>query len=107
VIGASLGADLASLAAGLGLVRTAVALSPDRDRVHALAAGAPLHLQSILLVASSGDPGAETSARRLALEARVPKEVRIVARTADRGEAILSAHPGAVDLVLDWLHRTL
>ena len=87
--------------------RQTVALSPDRDRVHLLAAGAPLHMQSLFLMATSGDPGAEASARRLSLEARVPKEVRILVRSADRGEAILSLHPEAVGLVLDWLHRTL
>lgn len=107
VIGASIGADLACLAIGKGLVRTAVAISPDRDRVHVLAAGAALHLQSILFIATVGDPGAESSARRLSLEVKNPKQVKVFARAAERGEAILAAHAESVELILDWLHRTL
>lgn len=107
VIGASFGAELACLASGRGLVRTAVALSPQRDHVHLLANGTPVHMQSILFVATSGDPGAEPSSRRLFLETKLPKQVRVITRAAEHGEAILAAHPEAVDLVLDWLHRTL
>jgi dienelactone hydrolase len=107
VIGSSYGADLACVAIGRGLVRTGVALSPSRDRVHLLAAGTPLHLQSLLFLATSGDPGAEAAARRLSLETKTPKQVRILTRSSAQGAAILVAHPEASALILDWLHRTL
>ena len=107
VIGSSYGADLACVAIGRGLVRTGVALSPSRDRVHLLAAGTPLHLHSLLLLATSGDPGAEAAARRLSLEAKIPKQVRILTRSSAQGAAILVSHPEAAGLILDWLHRTL
>ena len=106
VIGASFGADLACVASGKGLVRTAVALSPDRDRVHHLEGEAKLHLQSVFYLATSGDPGAEPSARRLALETRGPKQVRVFTGTAEQGEGIL-AHPEAATMIFEWLHRTL
>ena len=106
VIGASIGANLACVASGRGLLRTAVALSPHRDRVHLLAGGQPLHLQSILFIAASGDPGREASARRLSLETRPPKEVHIYPGS-EHGEAILAAHPESVERILDWLRGTL
>jgi dienelactone hydrolase len=106
VIGASVGANLACVASGLGLVRTTVALSPHRDRAHQLAGGVPLHMQSILFMAASGDPDREPFARRLALETKPPKEVRIF-RGSEHGEALLVGHPEAVGMILDWLHKTL
>ena len=106
VIGASVGANLACLASGEGWVRTAVALSPHRDRVHMLAGGRPLHMASVLFLATSRDPDRESFARRLSLETTVPKEVRIF-EGAEHGEAILHAHPEAVPLILEWLSRTL
>jgi len=107
VIGAGVGANLACVASGLGLTRTAVALSPDRDRAHLLAGHRPLHMQSLLLLATSGDPGRETEARRLYLEARQPKDVHVFTGTGETGEAILAARPEAVDMILEWLRRTL
>lgn len=107
VIGAALGGDLACDASGLGLVRTAVALSPDRDRVHLLTGRRQLHMQSVLLLAMSGDPGRESSARRLGLEARAPKDVHVFLGGGEHAEAILAARPEAIDLILNWLHRTL
>ena len=108
VIGASVGADLACVAGGRGLVRTSVALSPDRDRVHRLAGGGgPLHLQSVFFMATSGDSDAESFARRLSLETKPPKKVQVFTRAAEHGEAILAAHPEAAGMILDWLHRTL
>jgi pimeloyl-ACP methyl ester carboxylesterase len=106
VIGASVGANLACVASGWGLVRTAVALSPHRDRVHLLAGARPLHLQSILFLATSGDPGRESFARRLSIETGPPREVHIYAGT-EHGEAILAAHPESVEHIRDWLRRTL
>ncbi len=106
IVGASVGANLACVADGHGLVRAAVALSPHRDRAHMLAGGKPLHMQSILFIAASGDPGRESFARRLSLEARNPKDVRIF-RGAEHGEAILAAHPEAAAVILQWLGRTL
>jgi len=107
VIGAGVGANLACVASGLGLTRTSVALSPDRDRAHLLAGHRPLHMQSLLLLATSGDPGRETEARRLYLEARQPKDVHVFTGTGETGEAILAARPEAVDMILEWLRRTL
>ena len=107
MIGAGLGGNLACVASGLGLARTSVALSPDRDRAHLLAGHHPLHMQSLLLLATSGDPGREAEARRLFLEARQPKDVHVFTGTGDSGEAILAARPEAVAMILDWLRRTL
>lgn len=92
---------------GLGLTRTSVALSPDRDRTHLLSGHRQLHMQSLLLLAMSGDPGRESQARRLFLEARLPKDVHVLTGTAEDGEAILAARPEAIGMILDWLHRTL
>jgi len=107
VIGAGLGGNLACVASGLGLARTSVALSPDRDRTHLLAGHRQLHMQSVLLLATSGDPGREAQARRLFLEARQPKDVHVLTGGSEDGEAILAARPDAIAMILDWLHRTL
>ena len=107
VIGASVGANLACVASGQGMVRTAVALSPHRDRVHLLAGGRPLHMTSVMFLATSGDPGREAYARRLSLETRPPKEIKVFVRASEHGEAILTAHPEASARILDWLRRTL
>ena len=107
VIGAGLGGNLACVASGLGLTRTSVALSPNRDHAHLLAGHRQLHMQSLLLIATSGDPGKESQARRLFLEARQPKDVRVLTGGGEDGEAILAARPEAIGMILDWLHRTL
>jgi len=78
VIGAGLGGDLACVASGLGLARSAVALSPNRDHAHLLAGHRQLHMQALLLIATSGDPGRESQSRRLFLEARQPKDVHVL-----------------------------
>jgi dienelactone hydrolase len=107
VIGAGFGGDLACVASGLGLTRTSVALSPDRDRAHRLSEHRQLHMQSLLLLATSGDPGREAQARRLFLETRQPKDVHVFTGCSEGGEAILAARPEAIGMILDWLHRTL
>jgi dienelactone hydrolase len=107
VIGADLGGNLACVASGLGLARAAVAIEPHRDRVHLLAGHRQLHMQSILFLAGTGDPGREAFARRLGLEARAPKDVHMFPGQGEPGEALIAAHPESIDMILDWLHRTL
>jgi dienelactone hydrolase len=96
VIGAGLGGNLACVASGLSLARSSVALSPDRDNTHLLAGHRPLHMQSLLLLATSGDPGRESEVRRLYLEARQPKDVHVFTdqeRAAKRSSPCVPSRP--------------
>lgn len=106
VIGAELGGDLAGVASGLKMTRTAVALSPQSEKAHLLARPRYLSMRSLLLIAASGDPEQEADARRLYMEARPPKDIQVLAGN-DGGETILRGHPDTVAMILDWLDQNL
>jgi alpha-beta hydrolase superfamily lysophospholipase len=109
VAGASLGANLAALAAASDPgIRSIALLSPSLDyrgvRIDAAMqqyAGRPA-----LLVASVHDPYAARSVRELARDAAGSREVHWSVEAA-HGTALLSREPDLVRAIVEWFQRTL
>ncbi len=109
IAGASLGANLAVLAAATdGTVSSVAALSPSLDyrglRIEPAIkkiAGRP-----VLLVASSDDAYATRSARELQKVGGPAREV-IILDSAGHGTAMLSRDGSLAGMLVDWFRRTL
>jgi alpha-beta hydrolase superfamily lysophospholipase len=109
IAGASIGANLAVLAASTDATVASLALlSPSLDyrglRIEAAArkiAGRPL-----LLVASDDDPYALRSARELQKTAGGIREL-LVLKQVGHGPSMLARDPDLVRLLVDWFRRTL
>ncbi|HXE81245.1 MAG TPA: alpha/beta fold hydrolase [Vicinamibacterales bacterium] len=108
IAGASLGANVAALAAAEDPAVKALALiSPSLD-YRGLRAEAPLRKygnRHLLLVAAAGDPYARRSSRELA--AGGANRELIVTETVGHGTMLLAREPALVDRLVDWFQRTL
>ena len=109
VIGASIGANLAVLAAaGDPSIGSLALLSPSVD-YRGLRIDAPLRklaATSALLVASDDDPYASRSARELQKLGGGVREMLVV-KQAGHGTAMLARDPDLVRALVDWFRRTL
>lgn len=109
IVGASMGANLAALAAAGDLrVRGLVLLSPGVD-YRGLRADAALKKYAerpALLVASRKDPYALRSVEDLSKAAPGPREQRIVEAPA-HGTELLSREPDLGAAIIDWVKRVL
>lgn len=109
VAGASLGANLALLAAAdRPAVRSAALLSPSTDYRGVPIAGAARRFgaRPLLLVAGADDPLAVRTVRELAEDAQGVREQRIEPLAA-HGTRLLERVPSLVDALVDWFRRTL
>jgi dienelactone hydrolase len=109
IVGASLGASLAALAAAdLGTVRSLALVSPalEYHGVRMEAAMKQFGGRSALLVASSHDPYAARTVRDLAKDAAGTREVRL-SDVAAHGTVLLMRDPDLVRALVDWFERTL
>jgi alpha-beta hydrolase superfamily lysophospholipase len=109
VVGASLGANLAALAAAdRGAVRAVALVSPSLD-YRGVRIEAPMRqygARPALLVASLKDPYAARTVRELSKESPGPREARW-AQAAAHGTLLLAAEPDLVRAILEWFQRTL
>ena len=109
IAGASLGANLAVLAAvGDTRVRTLALVSPSLD-YRGVRIEAPMRqygARPALLLASLRDPYAARTVRELSKEAPGPREVRW-AQTAAHGTLLLASEPDLVRALVEWFQRTL
>lgn len=109
IVGASIGASLALLAAAdAPAVRGVALLSPASDYrgVRLEAAGRKYGSRRLLLVASSEDPYALRTVRALAGDGQPAHEQRI-SGVAAHGSHLLDRDPDVATAVVDWLRRTL
>ena len=109
VAGASLGANLAVVAAAAeASVRSIALISPSVD-YRGVRIEAPLRLygaRPALLMASRHDPYAARSVRELAQDAPGPREVRWSSVPA-HGTLLLSRDPDLVRSLVEWFQQTL
>jgi dienelactone hydrolase len=109
ILGASLGANLAALAAAADPSLVSVALlSPSLDYrgVRIEAAVRKIGTRRVLLVASDDDAYATRSAKELQKGAGGPREMLVV-KQAGHGTAMLAHDPGLAPALVDWFRRTL
>jgi dienelactone hydrolase len=108
IIGASIGANLAALAASADATIAGLALlSPSGDyRGLRIDAAARKIKRPMLLVAGDDDPYASRSARELQKDGGGPRELLIL-KQAGHGTAMLSRDPTLAGALVDWLRRTL
>ncbi len=109
IVGASIGASLALLAAAdAPTVRGVALLSPASDYrgVRLEAAARKYGPRPLLLVASSEDPYALRTLRAVAGDGRPDHEQRI-SGVAAHGSHLLDRDPDVATAVVDWLRRTL
>jgi alpha-beta hydrolase superfamily lysophospholipase len=108
MIGASIGANLAALAAaGDASVASLALLSPSLDyRGLRIEAALRKLTRPVLLVASDDDPYALRSARDLQKAGGGPREL-FIARGAGHGTIMLGRDPDLVRALVDWFRRTL
>lgn len=109
ILGASLGANLAVLAAAGDPGITSLALlSPSLD-YRGLRIEAPLRkygARAALLVASDDDPYAGRSVKDLQKAGTGTREALMLSR-AGHGTLMLARDPGLARTLVDWFHRTL
>jgi dienelactone hydrolase len=109
VVGASLGANLAALAAAADpRVRSLALVSPSLDYrgVRIEAALRQFAERPALLMASLRDPYAARSARELAIDAPGVRELQW-AETAAHGTQLLAREPDLIRGLVEWFQRTL
>lgn len=110
IAGASLGANLALLAAvELPVVRVVAAVSPSLDyrgvRVNAEVMR-KLGDRGVWLAASTEDPLALRTLKELSESTAVPRDQQL-SPVAAHGSALLAADPGLARALVDWLHQRL
>lgn len=109
IVGASLGANLAALAAAADTSIASVALlSPSLDYrgLRIEAAVRKIGARPVLLVASDDDPYAGRSARDLQKAGDGLRELLTVSQ-AGHGTAMLAREPNLLGALVDWFRRTL
>lgn len=107
VIGASIGCNVALLAAAeRQMIRALALLSPGLDYrgIKTKEAMGQYGDRPILLVAAAADTYSAKSTRTLYGVATGPKEIKIYSG-GEHGTRILERRPDAIALVLDWLNR--
>lgn len=109
IAGASLGANLAAVAAAADPQVRALALVSPSLNYRGVAVQAPMvtyGARPALLVASLQDPYAARTVRELASEAPGPREV-IWSEMPAHGTILLGQEPDLVRLIVEWFQRTL
>jgi pimeloyl-ACP methyl ester carboxylesterase len=109
IVGASLGASLAVLAAAdIPSVRGVVLVSPAADYRGVRLDGAvrKYGARAMLLIASSEDPYALRTVRGLVSDATSGREQRL-SSVAAHGTILLDRDPDVASALVDWLRRTL
>jgi alpha-beta hydrolase superfamily lysophospholipase len=108
VLGASLGANLAVLAAsGDASISSLVLLSPSLDYRGLRIEGAARKVtRPVLVVAGDDDPYASRSARDLQKAGGGPRELLIL-KQAGHGTVMFTRDPSLTGLLVDWFRRTL
>ena len=108
VVGTSIGANLALVAAIKHQARAFVSISARRTPTESLAGVAATGMRSVFYLASELDPGGQAAdANALFLDTLEPRAIAIFPGTADHGIAILEDQPGAEDAVRSWLLEQL
>jgi alpha-beta hydrolase superfamily lysophospholipase len=109
ILGASIGSNLAALAAaGDASIASLALLSPSADYrgLRIEAAMRKIGARPVLMVASDDDPYAQRSARELQKADGGLREVMVV-KQAGHGTAMLARDPDLVRALVDWFRRTL
>lgn len=109
IAGASIGANLAVLAAASDpTIRSIALLSPGLDyrNLHAEAALRKFGDRPALMISSQEDGYATRSVRRLQKAGNGTREVRLV-NGAGHGTAMLTRQPDLTSLIVEWFQRTL
>ena len=109
IAGASIGANLAVLAAASDpTIRSIALLSPGLDyrNLHSEAALRKYGERPALMIASQEDGYATRSVRRLQKAGNGTREVRLV-NAAGHGTAMLGRQPDLGALIVEWFQRTL
>lgn len=113
VVGASIGANLACVAAGSRnfSVKTAVAMSGKVSAVYNLAGGEEklTDLKSVFLIASELEQDGQRAiwASELYAMTEEPRQLEIVAGSSGHGVSVFVDDPTLQERILDWLLRTL
>lgn len=113
IVGASIGANLACVAAGSRefSVKTAVAMSGKVSAVYNLAGGEEklTDLKSVFLIASELEQGGQRAVWASELYAMTgePRQLEIVAGSSGHGVSVFEDDPTLQQRILDWLLRTL
>ncbi len=109
IAGASIGANLAALAAAADpTIRSIALLSPGLDyrNLHSEAALKKVGERPVLMIASQEDGYATRSIRKLQKAGAGRREVRLV-NAAGHGTAMLARQPDLVSSIVEWFQRTL
>jgi len=113
IVGASIGANLACVAAGSRdfNVKTAVAMSGKVSAVYNLAGGEEklTDLKSVFLIASELEQDGQRAAWAAELYAMTgePRQLEIVAGSSGHGVSVFEDDPTLQQRIVDWLLRTL
>ena len=113
IVGASIGANLACVAAGSRdfSVKTAVAMSGKVSAVYNLADGEEklTDLKSVFLIASELEQDGQRAiwASELYAMTEEPRQLEIVAGSSGHGVSVFVDDPTLQEHILDWLLRTL
>ena len=113
IVGASIGANLACVAAGSRdfNIKTAVAMSAKVSAVFNLAGGEEnlTGLKSVFLIASELEQDGQRAvwAADLFAMTEAPRQLEIVAGSSGHGVSVFADDPALQKRVLDWLLRTL
>jgi dienelactone hydrolase len=112
VVGASIGANLAVVAAGTDRfeVRTVVAISAKTSAVHNLAGGVEKvsHLRSVFMIAAELEEDGKRAlwAEEIFNAAEDPRQIEIVSGSKQHGVSIFSDDPSLQNKILSWLVNT-
>jgi dienelactone hydrolase len=108
IMGASIGANLAALAASAdGSIASLALLSPSLEyRGLRIEAALKKVARPVLLVASDDDPYASRSARDLQKGGGGTREILLL-REAGHGTAMFSRDPNLLGALVEWFRRTL
>lgn len=113
IVGASIGANLACVAAGSELfsIKTAVAISGKVAAVHNLAGGEDKlsDLRSVFLIAAELEQDGKRAAwaSELYEATAAPRQLEIIAGSSSHGVSIFNDEPMLQQRILDWLLSTL
>jgi len=111
VIGASIGANLAAVAAGDSSygIKTAVVMSAKTSAVYNLAGTDSLKFKSLFLIASENDQGGQraTWAKEIYDKAKEPRKLEIVKSSRKHGVHVFEDDPAVMQHIIDWIKSNL
>jgi dienelactone hydrolase len=108
VVGTSIGANLAVVAAIRGWAKTHVAFSARIPPTENLAATAAEGMSSVFYLAGENDAGGQAAdSQTLFDRTGAPRRIEIRAGSADHGIDLLNDHPESSAGLMEWLSETL